>query len=310
VEPQIRQADTPIAEDAGQARVPSSHPHVSILTPSLEQAAWLPDNLHSVACQTYPHIEHIVIDGGSTDGTLDILRAAGGAITWRSEPDEGQADAINKAFRASSGEIIGWINSDDAYFDCRVVADVVAYFAAHPDVDVVYGHCLQVTGDGHAIQVLGAPRFDRDLQLAVNLQMQPSTFIRRSALTDPMLDATYHFAMDYELWLRLAARGARSARIDRLVGIDRHQPERKSSTIKHVNQADLERLRDAYGLRLTAETNAQRSAFYVKQRLIGARFLLRVRRRDAAFTAPADMKRGLLRRQLLQRRSTWPEEYR
>ena len=97
----------------------SAGPLVSILTPSFNQAAWLGDNLRSVACQTYPDIEHVVMDGGSTDGSVDILRAAGDSIVWRSEPDRGQSDAINKAFSLSHGEIIGWINSDDAYFDCR-----------------------------------------------------------------------------------------------------------------------------------------------------------------------------------------------
>jgi len=88
-----------------------NRPLVSVLTPSFNQAAWLTDNLGSVAAQTYPAIEHVVMDGGSTDGTLDILKTAGDRVLWRSESDRGQADAINKAFAASSGEIIGWITS-------------------------------------------------------------------------------------------------------------------------------------------------------------------------------------------------------
>jgi glycosyltransferase involved in cell wall biosynthesis len=121
-------------------------PLVSILTPSFNQAAFLPDNLRSVECQTYARVEHIVIDGSSTDGSVEILQDAGDSVRWRSEPDEGQADAVNKAFRESQGEMIGWLNSDDAYFDCRVIEDAVAYFLSHPDVDAVYGHCLQITG--------------------------------------------------------------------------------------------------------------------------------------------------------------------
>jgi glycosyltransferase involved in cell wall biosynthesis len=133
------------------AGVTASRPLVSVLTPSFNQAAWIGDNLASVACQTYPHIEHIVMDGGSTDGTAELLAAAGPAVHWRSEPDSGQAHAINKAFSESRGEIIGWINSDDAYVDCRVIEDVVSYFERHPRVDVVYGHAAQVAADGAII---------------------------------------------------------------------------------------------------------------------------------------------------------------
>jgi glycosyltransferase involved in cell wall biosynthesis len=284
-------------------------PVVSILTPSFNQAAFLPDNLRSVACQTYRHVEHIVMDGGSTDGSVDILREAGDSIRWRSEPDAGQADAVNKAFRESRGEIIGWLNSDDAYFDCRVIDDVAAYFLAHPDTDVVYGHCLQITGGGMAIQVLWAPRFDRELQKAVNLHMQPSTFVRRRALSDPLLDTSFHFAMDYELWLRLASQGRRFERIDRILSIDRQQLERKSATIKDVNFADLERLRPMYDLHPGPESDRQRSMFYVRQRLMGAPLIPSIHAENVAFTPSPDLKRGLWRRQIGSRRTRWPDEF-
>jgi hypothetical protein len=292
-----------------ESGVPTQNlPVVSILTPSFNQAAFLPDNLRSVACQTYPHVEHIVMDGGSTDGSVRILREAGDSIRWRSEPDAGQADAVNKAFRESRGEIIGWLNSDDAYFDCRVIEDVAAYFHAHPDADVVYGHCLQVTGEGMAIQVLWAPRFDRELQKAVNLQMQPSTFVRRRAVSDPLLDTSFHFAMDYELWLRLASQGRRFERIGRILSIDRQQLERKSATMKDVNVADLERLRPMYDLHPEPEFDRQRSMFYVMQRLMGAPLIPAIRAKNVAFTPSPDLKRGLWRRQIGSRRSSWPEE--
>ena len=287
---------------------PEKLPLVSVLTPSYNQATWLPDNLHSVACQTFPNIEHIVMDGGSTDGSVDILRAAEDTITWRSEPDKGQSDAINKAFAGSTGEIIGWINSDDAYFDCRVIQDVVAYFVGHPDVDVVYGHCLQVTGDGRAIQVLWAPPFDRELLKTVNPIMQPATFVRRSALLEPMLDESFHFAMDYELWLRLDAANHRFGRIDRLTAIDRHHGERKSTTIKNVNDADLLRLSQTYGTHVTPYREDRRSRWYVRQRLMGALLIPRIRS-DFAFSAPPRMKDGLFRRQVMTRRADWPVEY-
>jgi glycosyltransferase involved in cell wall biosynthesis len=289
---------------------PKKTPLVSILTPSFNQAAWLGDNLRSVACQKYPRVEQIVMDGGSTDGSVALLRAQGTAVTWHSEPDGGQAHAINKAFRESQGEIIGWINSDDAYFDCRVVADVVAYFGIHPEVDVIYGHAVQTTHDGRIIQVLWVPGFDRSLLGELDFIVQPAAFIRRSALSDPMLDESFHFAMDYELWLRLSDRGSGFARMDRVLAIDRHQTDRKSSTIKDVYRANLARLAQMYPMRLEPEWDARRSAYYRRQRIMGAFLIPKVRYDNLAFSAPEGLKAGLWKRQLFQRRSDWPEEYR
>lgn len=285
---------------------------VSILTPSFNQAQWLCDNLKSVSCQTYSNIEHVVMDGGSTDQSRAILEAAGISVLWRSEPDDGQADAINKAFSASQGEIIGWLNSDDAYFDCKVVEDVVSLFERRPDVDVVYGHCLQTAENGHAIQVLWAPRYDSELMRAVDIFAQPSVFVRRRVLSDPMLDVSFHFALDYELWLRLDAAGARFARLDRVLSIDRHQLSRKSATIKDVWAADLERLSSMYDTRLGPEGEKIRSSYYMRQRLSGARLIGQVRRsqRELAFTAPEDFASGLWSRQVFTRRGDWPAEYR
>ncbi len=287
----------------------TAQPLVSILTPSYNQAAWLPDNLHSVACQTYPHIEHVVADGGSTDATVDLLRAAGDTVQWRSEPDTGQADAINKAFARSSGQIVGWINSDDAYYDCRVVEEVVAHFERHPEVAVVYGHGVQTTEDGGLIQVLWSPPFDPLLLRALNYITQPATFFRREAIAGPLLDDSFHFSMDYELWLRLAA-AHRFGRIDRIVAIDRHQPERKSTTMKDVHEQNLDRLSQLYDMRLGDEWNRQRSSFYLRQRLMGALLIPRIRPKEFAFDAPSRPKKGLWRRQIGSRRSSWPLEYR
>jgi hypothetical protein len=289
---------------------PAGRPLVSVLTPSYNQAKWLGDNLRSVAGQTYPNVEHIVMDGDSTDGSVAILEAAGDSIRWRSEPDEGQSDAINKAFAASKGEIIGWINSDDAYFDFTVIEDVVTFFSANPQLDVVFGHAVQTTRDGRIIQVLWAPEFDRDLLGALDFIVQPTAFIRRGALAEPMVDTSFAFAMDYELWLRLADAGRTFERLDRIVAIDRHQPDRKSSKIKDVYASNLARLAEMYPMRLDDKWQPRRSGFYRSQRMMGAFLIPGIRREALAFAAPQDLKRGLWRRQLIQRRRDWPEEYR
>ena len=205
-------------------------PVVSVLTPSYNQARWLPDNLRSVAAQSYPAIEHVVMDGGSTDGSVLILDAASPAVVWESGPDRGQSDAINKAFARSTGDIIGWLNSDDAYFSRDVVARAVSLFEDRPEVGVVYGHAALVNGDGTLLYVLWTPPFARLLPRAFNVIYQPTVFVRRSALGRAYLvDPAFDYSMDRELWLYLSRR-TRFQRLDQIVAIDRHHLQRKSYT--------------------------------------------------------------------------------
>ncbi len=206
------------------------HPVVSVLTPSYNQARWLPDNLRSVATQSYPTIEHVVMDGGSTDGSVQLLAAASPAVMWESGPDRGQSDAINKAFHRSRGDIIGWLNSDDAYYSSGVVAEAVKVFHEHPDVGVVYGHAALVNGDGMLLHVLWTPRFAPSVLRAYNLICQPTVFVRRSMIGRPdFVDQAFDYCMDWELLLHLARR-TRFHRLDQIVAIDRHHLQRKSLT--------------------------------------------------------------------------------
>ncbi len=203
-------------------------PLVSILTPSFNQARWLGDNLRSVSAQTYPYVEHVVMDGGSTDGSVEILQAAGLQVRWRSEPDHGQSDALNKAFNESRGEIIGWLNSDDAYFSSDVIARAVKVFEENPAVGVVYGHAALVNADGTLLHVIWAPRFARTAMRAYNFICQPTVFVRRSVIArSHFADPAFDYCMDRELWLYLARR-TRFSRLDRILAIDRHHMHRKS----------------------------------------------------------------------------------
>ncbi|PKQ30225.1 MAG: hypothetical protein CVT60_01370 [Actinobacteria bacterium HGW-Actinobacteria-10] len=286
----------------------TSRPLVSVLTPSFNQAPWLPDCLRSVACQTYPHIEHIVMDGGSTDGSVEILRDAGDSVSWLSEPDRGQSDAINKAFSRSRGEIIGWINSDDAYFDCRVIEDVVAGFEAHPDVDVIYGHGAQVDEDGTIIWMIWTPPFWRRVLKITNFIGQPVAFIRRRALDHPMLDESFEFTMDYELWLRLEAKGCDFLHINRITAVDRHQAERKSETIAHVLASDYERLAGSHGRGYPVGKRLLSWGFYTWRRLMGSLLIARIPA-ELAFTDVLTGKRALLGRQIVQWWHKWPADW-
>src|SRR5689334_11566829 len=127
-----------------------NHPLVSIITPSLNQAAFIESAIDSVLTQDYPKIEYIVIDGGSTDGTLDILRRYGDRVRWLSEPDAGQSDAIDKGVRLTHGEILAWLNADDAYLP-GAVSLAVAAFAEDPARALVYGDAQDIDIHGHVI---------------------------------------------------------------------------------------------------------------------------------------------------------------
>ncbi len=218
-------------------------PLVSILTPSFNQATWLRDNLNSVRAQTYPNIEHVVVDGGSTDGSTELLRAeAGSRVRWVSEPDEGQSDAVNKAFAWSRGDIIGWINSDDAYADTRAVERAVRIFEQLPSVDVVYGDILEVTRSNEAIGVAQALPARRTLRrLGINPVRQPGAFIRRSAISSRFLDPDLHYVMDHELFFRLLDSGHRFVHVHHVAAVNRRTPGRKTMSVNDV--AAFERTR-------------------------------------------------------------------
>lgn len=132
-------------------------PLVSVLTPSYNQGRYLRDCLISVERQTYDAIEHVVYDGCSTDDSLAVLHDASSRVQWVSEPDEGQSDALNRAFESSSGEILGWLNADDGYADRPAVEWAVREFCARPDLDARFGHTLFVNESKTVLQVRAAP---------------------------------------------------------------------------------------------------------------------------------------------------------
>jgi len=284
----------------------TGRPLVSVLTPSYEQAAWLSENLRSVAVQTYPAVEHVVMDGGSRDGTRDVLRAnERPSLRWWSEPDDGQSHALNKALAKSSGDLIGWLNSDDAYYAPSVIADVVALFARRPDIAVVYGHAALVNADGLLLHFVWAPPFSRRLLKLHDFITQPAAFFRRDVLDGRLADESFEFAMDYELWLRLSATRA-FARIDRVVAADRHHAARKSTRMLDTLDADLVRLRDRYGIDSGLASRIARKAWKVAARLAGASLIPRFVGEPRAFTAHVDAPTSILRRQIGMRRATMP----
>jgi glycosyltransferase involved in cell wall biosynthesis len=181
-------------------------PLVSIITPSYNQAAFLEETIQSVLSQDYPNLEYILVDGGSTDGSVEIIqRYAGSLAWWVSEPDQGQTDAINKGFGRAKGEILAWLNSDDIYHP-GAVREAAAYLQEHPEVGMVYGDANLIDREGGILGKFPARQTDyrRLLRGSVHIPQQAAFF--RSALWRQVgpLDPSFFFAMDYDLWVRLA----------------------------------------------------------------------------------------------------------
>jgi len=181
---------------------------VSIITPSFNQANYLEQTLRSVLEQDYARIEYIVIDGGSTDGSVEIIRKYKDRFAyWVSEKDNGQAEAINKGLVRAKGEIVAWLNSDDYYLP-NTISEVVKGFEENPDVVMVYGNVLAVDEQGQTTNVLKYKQLSFEDLLCFQIIGQPSVFFRRAALEKAgLLDTSLHFLLDHHLWLRIAGQG-------------------------------------------------------------------------------------------------------
>lgn len=202
-------------------------PLVSIITPSFNQTRYLEQTIQSVLGQDYPRIEYIVVDGLSTDGSVEIIKKyeGRGGVTppnrgertsplqtrtissWVSEKDSGQADAINKGLSRATGEIVAWLNSDDYYLP-SVVSAAVKVFEENPDVVLVYGNMLAVDEHGNTFNTLRYKQLTLQDLLCFQIIGQPAVFFRREVLEKAgMLDSTFHFLLDHHLWIRIAQHG-------------------------------------------------------------------------------------------------------
>lgn len=201
---------------------------VSIVTPSYNQARYLETTIHSVFEQDYSYIEYFVMDGGSQDGSPDIIRRYAGRLAgWVSEQDQGQADAINKGLRRASGEIVAWLNSDDYYLP-GAVSRAVQAFAEHPEAGLIYGDVQSVDGNGLTFNLQTfRPLALRDL-MAFTIISQPAVFMRRSVLEKAgLLDESYQLLLDHQLWLRMA-RLAPMVYLPETLAAARYHPEAKN----------------------------------------------------------------------------------
>ena len=218
-------------------------PPISIVTPSYNQGNYLEETIHSILEQDYPDLEYIVMDGGSTDGSVDIIRKYEKRIAhWRSGQDAGQSDALRHGFEMATGDIFAWINSDDS-LEPGALASVGGFFATHPEVELLYGNMNFIDAGGNRI-FTAYPLLDlRILTYENHFIPQQAMFWRRGLYEKAGgIDPTLRFAMDFDLVVKFLREGARVAKIDQVLANFRVHPEAKSSTIRDVLEKEVNEL--------------------------------------------------------------------
>jgi len=210
---------------------------ISIITPSYNQASFLKETIESIKKQEVNlQVEHIIVDGISTDGSVKFLKSLGNKVRWLSESDCGQADAVNKGIRMATGDIIGWLNSDDLYLPgtLQTVAD---YFSDHPECRWLYGRCQIIDSSGKErwqwitrYKNSRLKKFSIEKLLRENFISQPAVFFRKELFEEAgLLNLDLHYAMDYDLWLRFAGIAPAGVINIELAGFRRHRSS-KSET--------------------------------------------------------------------------------
>jgi len=241
---------------------------ISVITPSYNQAQFLEETILSVLGQDYPNLEYIVVDGGSTDGSVEIIKKYADRLAyWVSEPDRGQSHAINKGLERATGEIVAWLNSDDLYCP-GTLSTVARYFAEHPEVAVVYGNSEYVAEDGKHLGYYPARPYDRRAlfgQFAgdiANYIPQPSVFMRLEAPRPAQLvDERLRYALDYDLWGRLA-RYYQFGCISQTLSRYRLTPTAKTSSLRLRGAAEMAVVLHRYG---TAKSLLRAIVFYASE---------------------------------------------
>lgn len=219
---------------------------ISVLTPSRGYGRYIADAIESARQQDGVAVQHVVQDAGSDDETLEILRSYGNAIDWKSEPDRGQSDALNRALSRASGDWIAWLNADEFYLPLglRMLVEAGEEHAA----DVVYGDCVTVDDDGRLITLRPQHRFSRRiLRLYGPFLASVSVLIRRSSLSNAPWDPSLIQVMDWDAYLALASRGASFLHVAYPVGAFRIHGGQASTRTKHVMRETAE-VRRRYGI--------------------------------------------------------------
>jgi glycosyltransferase involved in cell wall biosynthesis len=243
-----------------------SKPLVSIITPSYNQGRFIEETLLSVKNQDYPNIEHIIIDGGSKDNTLEILKKHEGTynLCWLSESDRGQSDAVNKGFRMAKGEIVGWLNSDDVYFSRDVISYVVNKFLELKDTGVIYGNSVDIDENSLILRThYPTSWFSYELLLLGDFIIQPSTFFRKTVVQEHELDISIDSPMDYEYWLRLVKNSVGFKHVSKILAAYRRHSATKTMSRREEMKTQTRKVQEQYGQKFNTQYYLFRFLFLV-----------------------------------------------
>lgn len=221
---------------------------ISIITPSYNQADFIERTILSIKNQSYKYIEHIVIDGGSKDETINILKKYQDEynLIWYSEKDDGQSDAVNKGLKILKGNIVGWLNSDDCYFANDTIERIVHFFQNQVDVGLVYGNNAEINEDNTILRFRkGFKHYHYNILKSCNFINQPTVFMRREIIRNINLDNNLNFAMDYDLWLKLGSK-YKFKYIDEVIAAARKHRNCKTVTNPGRVQEENELVRSRY----------------------------------------------------------------
>ncbi|MFA6160269.1 MAG: glycosyltransferase family 2 protein [Parcubacteria group bacterium] len=226
---------------------------ISIITPSYNQAEFIERTIQSVLAQNYPDLEYIVMDGGSTDGTVEILKKYSNRIIWKSEKDCGQSDAINKGLKIATGDIVAYINSDDTY-EPEALQKVADYFKKNQDAKWAYGKCKIINENDREIRKPITAyknwllrKYSYAKLLSENFISQPAVFWKREIHSElGFFNESEHFCMDYEFWLRIGRKYPAGVINDYLANF-RYYSNSKSGSVNKKQFQDELRLAKKFG---------------------------------------------------------------
>jgi glycosyltransferase involved in cell wall biosynthesis len=276
---------------------------VSVVIPSYNQGRFIGDTIESVLNQDYRAIEVIVIDGGSRDQTLDVLRRYAARISYISEQDRGQSDAINKGFRRARGDIVTWLNSDDLYPDRRAIGVVVDEFAGNPECDLIYGNFMEIDEENRVLRMYRRPGYSHLRLLRIGYISQPATFFRRRVVQKMRVREDLQYAMDLEYWLRAYRMNFRFAHIDFLLAAERLHGDAKCVGRRQEMIAEARSVRADYGAVFNRKHAFRRlvdRALLYTTRLSGISEVVHYRRNLDRLTVPLTFD-GVIARTLLFR---------
>lgn len=253
-------------------------PRISIVTPSFNQGQFLEQTIRSVLLQNYPNLEYIVMDGGSTDNSVEIIKKYEKYITyWTSEKDNGQADAIYRGFERATGELIGWLNSDDLLLPGALIS-IGEYFTEHPGTELIIGGCLQIDENGHLVRgKKGMPRFNlgrnatfSDVLWTDSSFYQPATLWRRDIFFEiGGFDQSLYFCFDRDMYFRFTKRKP-GRRVRMLIAAFRRHPESKTSSSIDICFLEQKKLFSRYGDAALPEWRKKIIKYMYKQKVLSA----------------------------------------